>query len=66
MVNASPLYVEHTTRISSDRSEMQRLARQVRSLQDRLAQANKEIELLSAERDELVEAIKSWANDERA
>ena len=66
MVNASPLYVEHTTRISSDRSEMQRLARQVRSLQHRLAQANKEIELLSAERDELVEAIKSWANDERA
>jgi cell division protein FtsB len=66
MAHAAPLYVEHSIKTRERRSEQaatRRLAEQVRSLQEQLSMARKELEFLTAERDELVLAIKEWAND---
>lgn len=69
MATTSPLSIKHfnTDRLQPTfRSQLEVLTAQVRALQLALADARQEIGYLTVERDELVAAIKEWANNESA
>lgn len=67
MAHASPLTIKHIALRPSKASTQDQVAvltAQVRELQKALSSARQEIEFLTAERDELVTAIKEWSTDD--
>lgn len=67
MAHASPLTIKHlSTRTvkHGPQDHVEQLNRQVRELQIALSSARQEIEFLTAERDELVTAIKEWSAED--
>ncbi len=65
MAHAATLFIEHSVNRSrrGQDDSLKRMAEQIRSLKFALDEAKLEIEMLTAERDELVAALKDWAAD---
>ncbi len=67
MAHASPLTIKHLsprTVKHGPQDHVEQLNMQVRELQKALSSARQEIEFLTAERDELVTAIKEWSAED--
>ena len=67
MAHVSPLTIKHINLRTAKPTEQDRitlLTSQVMQLQKALTDARQEIEFLTAERDELVTAIKEWSVDD--
>lgn len=67
MAHASQLTIKHISlrpAKTSTQDHVAVLAIQVRELQKALSSARQEIEFLTAERDELVTAIKEWSTED--